>query len=379
MPCWGIDLSMNRSPIHHRLCWAGPAGLGRAGGGRGRPWTRLKSSLLKSALLKLALVISTLAGWSVKVEAQDGAATVPPPAAVRRPNAARPPQPVESTPVDYFRQLLAAKGEDRERLLATRPAAQHAQFRAILQEYERCTPEERERRLQALELRYRITATLRLAPAARTQAVARLSESVRPLVQDRLNYWNQLAPDVQRDLLANERLMRIVTSVSLGRTAAIGTALSSNELGRVEAAVRDWNNLPEGKRVAAEDAFRKVFESGSARSVEGKAWTEMEQDEIRRALARFKHLSPVQRSICIRNVPKLAGMSPAERAEFLRSAEEWREMTAEERQAWKNMVKRSPVLPPFPPGFRTQPPLPFRMPMFIPAVQTAKDTNATDR
>ncbi len=173
--------------------------------------------------------------------------------------------------------------------------------------------------------------------------------------------------------------MRVVTSVSPGRTAAVGTALSSSELGRVEAAVRDWNKLPEGKRVAAEEAFRKVFESGGAQSAAGKAWTEVEQEEMQRTLARFKHLSPVQRSICIRNVPKLAVMSPSERAEFLRSAEEWRQMTADERQAWKNMVKRSPVLPPFPPGFRTQPPLPFRMPMFIPAVQTAKDTNTTER
>ncbi len=366
---------MNRSPMNHTCRQSGVAEPGRACVGRSWPWALLP-------LLGFALIIAALAGWSVGVnaQAQGATGTVAPPA-VRRPNAARPPQPVESTPVDYFRQLLAAKGEDRERLLATRPAAQHAQFRAILQEYERCSPEERERRLQALELRYRITAILRLAPEARTQAVTRLSEAARPLVQERLNYWNQLAPDVQRDLLGNERLMRVVTSVSPGRTAAVrgGAALGSNELGRVEAAVRDWNKLPEGKRVAAEDAFRKVFESGDAPSVEGKAWTEMEQDEMRRALARFKHLSPIQRSICIRNVPKLAGMSPAERAEFLRSAEEWREMTPEERQAWKNMVKRSPVLPPFPPGFRTQPPLPFRMPMFIPAVQTAKQTNNSDR
>ncbi len=176
MPCWEIDSAMNRCLTSNERRAMTQAEPGRTTVRRWCRWPKLE----------VALLILALAGLPLKLEAQEGPATVAPPA-VRRPNAVRPPQPVESTPVDYFRQLLAAKGEERERLLASRPAGQHAQFRAILQEYERCTPEERERRLQALELRYRITAMLRLAPEARTQAVARLSEAVRPLVQERLN------------------------------------------------------------------------------------------------------------------------------------------------------------------------------------------------
>ncbi len=300
------------------------------------------------------------------------------PAAVapgRRAAAVRPPQPVESTPVDFFRQLLAASGDERERLLATRPAAQHSQFRSILQEYERCSPEERERRLLALELRYRITTLLRLPPEGRAQAVARLSDAVRPLVQERLAYWEQLAPDVQQALRDNERLIRVVAYVSPGRMAGTPArgALGSNELGRIEAAVREWNNLPENRRAAAEEAFRRVFEEAPKTPL-----TPAEQADMKRTLARFHQLSPARRNAVIRNAPKLAEMSPQERAAFLQSAEEWRQMSPEERTVWRNLVKRAPVFPPFPPGFRALPPLPVPLPTVRPVIQASNHTHQGD-
>src|SRR5215207_7138295 len=123
------------------------------------------------------------------------------------------------TPVDYFRELLAAKGPERERLLNSRPALQRPQFLAIIREYELCTSDERERRLQALELRFVITSMIRLAPTARTQAVQRLPEALRPMIRERLTYWDRLVPEVQQACLTNERIMRIVAYVSPGLTS----------------------------------------------------------------------------------------------------------------------------------------------------------------
>jgi hypothetical protein len=289
----------------------------------------------------------------------------------RRAAVAPPPVP---TPVGYFRQLLAAKGEERDKLLAVRPVEQRSKFRSIIQEYERCTPEEREKRLQALELRFVITSMLKMAPAARTQALERLNVSVRSLVRDRLEYWDKLAPDVQRKLLENERLISIITRVEPGVFASRPGTLGSNELGRVESAVRSWNqSLPEEKRATAEEAFRRLFEAGVAAASPITPLSPSEHDEMQRVLARFKHLTPAQRSACVRNFSKLAQLSPAERETFLRSADEWQRMSADDRLAWKSLVKSVRVLPPMPPGLRTLPPLP------VPSVsifQTA--TNASE-
>lgn len=261
------------------------------------------------------------------------------------------------SPVDYFRQLLSAVGEDRERLLGARKPEEHPKFRAFLKEYEGCTPEERERRLQALELRFLITSILRLPAEARAEAVERLPDAARDLVRARLDYWKQLAPDVQQAMLENERLMRIVAFVSAGYAGTARTP-GTNQLGRLESAVRSWNNLPEEKRVAAEAAFRHMFDPAPPRPVIAvQPLTAAETAEMERVLQRFKHLSAAQRSRCVRNFSKLAEMPPAERAAFLRSAEEWQRLSPEDREAWKNLVKRAPVFPPLPPGFRT-PPLP---------------------
>jgi hypothetical protein len=47
-------------------------------------------------------------------------------------------------------------------------------------------------------------------------------------------------------------------------------------------------------------------------------------------------------------------MTPAERAQFLKNAERWKEMSAADRQTWRTLVAK---LPPLPPGFGL-PPLP---------------------
>lgn len=284
---------------------------------------------------------------------------VPGTGAANEAGAGLPPAPVRKSPVDYFRQLLAATGEAREQLLAARPEGQREQFRAFLREYERLAGDERERRLQALELRFQLTSILRLGAEARTQAVARLPESSRAIVAERLEYWGRLTPDVQRALLENERLLRVVTFVSAGRAGAPGgAALDSNQVGRLETAVLNWNSLPEAKRSAAEEAFKRIFEPAPglpAKSVS--PLDPAEREAMQRALDRFKNLSPTQRSQCVRNFSRLAELSAGERQAFLRSAEEWQRMSPEDREAWRSLVRRVPILPPLPQGFRL-PPLP---------------------
>jgi hypothetical protein len=287
--------------------------------------------------------------------------------------------------MDYFRQLLSTQGEERERLLSQRPA-QREQFRVFIRAYESRPPEEREKRLQALELRLVITSLLRLQPGSRTQAVARLPESIRPLVKGRLDYWSQLAPDVQRILLENDRLLRIVTYVPPGNTApppplpsasnlAAATNSTARQLEQLAAAVRGWNSLSEGKRVEAEAVVRDLFVTKPGQSPpRHPPLNPTELTQMKSSLNRFKQLPVVQQSQCIKNFSELAKLPPAERQAFLRSAEEWQRMTPEDREAWRGLIKRARLIPPLPPGMRTPPPP--GGPRSIPSISVATNTNA---
>jgi hypothetical protein len=65
-------------------------------------------------------------------------------------------------------------------------------------------------------------------------------------------------------------------------------------------------------------------------------------------LKEFEKLPPKQRVLCLRNYAKFAGMSSTERAEFLKTAEKWSKMSPKERQAWRDLVARVPMMPPSP-------------------------------
>jgi hypothetical protein len=305
---------------------------------------RKRSRHFRSGLFCLALAAGVCAGPAAWGQAQSsGAAT-----GVAR--VQTPPVPVPGSPVEPFRRLLAADATERERLLALRQESQREPFRAALREYDRLSPGERERRLQALELRFQITHLLRLPPEARTQAFARLPAGYQPVVRVRLDYWNQFPSDVQKTFLTNERLMKIITVVPAGPPLP-RLPTSSNQLGRLNEAVLNWNDLPETKRRLAENRFKQMFEAGSSGGITS---SPVDRETMQRVLERFNHLTPVRRSSCVTNFSRFAAMSLEERRAFLQSAEEWQRMNAEDRQAWRDLVKHTPP----PPGYRQLPPLP---------------------
>jgi len=80
-----------------------------------------------------------------------------------------------------------------------------------------------------------------------------------------------------------------------------------------------------------------------------------ERADMELVLQRFRRLSPTQRRSCVDSFTRLATMPPAERSEFLRQAERWGSLPANERQAWRQIVNKLPVFPPIP---TATPPIP---------------------
>ena len=158
-------------------------------------------------LALFGLLVCWLPGTGLRVQGQ----TPPAPA---KPVPSLPPLPsAVKSPIDYFRDLLTAKPEEREKLLAGKTPEHRKVLENSLRSYEALTVEEREVRLRTMDLRYHLTTMLRTAPSNRTDRLKLIPEQERPLIEDRLKIWDGLSQEDQKEALENELLIRFVAAV----------------------------------------------------------------------------------------------------------------------------------------------------------------------
>ncbi len=299
-----------------------------------------------------------------------------------RPPVAPPPVPAQAgSPIDFFRQLIAAKPEERTQLLA----AKGPQLAKVLENYalayQALPAEERELRLRTMELRYHVTSLLQKSPTNRLERLKFVPERDRPLVEERLKYWDQLSADQQEEVLKNERLTREYIGAGVPKSSASPTSLTgqtSNQFVRIEKQFVQWQMLPESRRSEIQKHFTTIFELTDAEKAREKLLPlplgEEERQLMEQTLARFKQLSPSQRNACVQNFSKLASLSPTERREFLVSAQEWQKMKPDDREAWRKLVSKVPPMPPLPQSYRL-PPMPPGLRVPRAGAATAQNTN----
>ena len=268
------------------------------------------------------------------------------------------------SPIDYFRELLEASPADREKLLAGRSVEHRKVLENSLRAYQALTPDERELRLRTMDLRFYLSSFLRTAPSNRADRLQLVPAKERSLVEERLKLWDQFSTEDQKELLDNERLMRLFENVGAGaRPKEIPlTVQTSNQVRQIERELIRWQILPEVRRVQIQRNFIRIFQLTDAEKAREQLQPLSLSPEERRlmenTLDQFKGLSPLQRDLCIRNFRKFADLSPVERRQFLVSAQEWQKMKPEDRETWRKLVSKVPQLPPLPPRAVHTPPLP---------------------
>jgi hypothetical protein len=248
--------------------------------------------------------------------------------------------PALSSPVDFFRQLLALPPEAQEKALAARPPAARERIAAKLAEYQALDPDERELRLRATELHWWLMPMLRAPAAERAARLAQVPANLRELVESRLMQWSILPPPLQDEILSNETALHYF---SLVETASRPAATAGQQ--RI---AREFNQFFELTPEEKEQALNTLSEA--------------ERAQMQETLKSFEKLPPQQRLLCVRNYAKFAGMGAAERAKFLRNAESWSKMSPSERQAWRDLVQTVPIWPPMPPGLDPPNPVPPGVP-----------------
>lgn len=268
--------------------------------------------------------------------------------------AAEPAASGERNPVAVFRTLLAMRTDARATELAAKPARLREVLSTRLREYDTLAPVEREARLRATELRYHLNPLLTAAPDARTVRLAGIPDSFRPLVVERLAAWDKLPAEIQREVLANERLLQAMT-----QPAVVGALppLPPGLVPKVPDNVAQWQGLDARQREQLLDNFTHYFRlDDRAKTRVVAALPEPKRAETTRALDQFAQLTAGERAACLAALKQLGRMTAAEQAQFYANAELWQKMPASERAVWRKVVVEFPPLPPgagsppWPPG-----------------------------
>jgi hypothetical protein len=228
--------------------------------------------------------------------------------------------------VVFFRQLLAMSPAERFQCLTNRAPQIRARILAKVHEYLLLSPDDRELRLQSTELRWYLTPLFRQAPADRQTRLAQMPDDLRGLVKSRLAQWDLLPPSLQQEFLANDRAVTYFAHLP-----PAGSSPTNSGQPQITAQFEQFFELtPEEKQHALTTL------------------SDEERVQMEKTLKSFEQLPPQQRRLCVRNYARFAGMSAAERADFLKNAERWSQMSPQERQTWRDLVAQVPAWPPMP-------------------------------
>lgn len=280
--------------------------------------------------------------------------------------------PVKS-PVALFRELLAMTPAQRSDAIAIRPPDIQKRILEKLNEYELLPDELRELRLRETELRWYLRPLMDEPRTNRSALLVRIPDELRAQVQERLERWDLLPPNLQDEFKDNDLIASYFAQINSATPQEANAILSTIPADRrvvLEKGLDRWKEMSEDDRQKALAAFNQWFEL----TPEQKAKTldtvsDQERHEMEQTLSAYADLTLAQRAQCILSFKKFAGMSIAERQQFLKNAERWREMTPDERQKWRELVSMAPIMPP--PSFSRPRPNLIRAPQLsLPTIAT---------
>lgn len=275
----------------------------------------------------------------------------PPP--VRSAVPGRPPLPAVQAPVATLQELMEMSPEARAQALAKKPEASRKIVEARLKEFDALTPEQRKVRLRLMQLRWELLLLIRSSPADRAQNLKLIREEDRPLINERLEYWDKLSPDLQRWALENEMMLSYFISGEARSTSEL-----TNKLATLSFALREkltnsmtqWGQFSSQQQRRIYEDFREVFglaERERQRIVAQSLLTgstKEQREQIDTVLQLFEKLPRSQQEQWMTRFRKFTSMTMEERAQFLQNAERWATMPEKDKERWRQV----PVLPPLP-------------------------------
>lgn len=269
-------------------------------------------------------------------------------------------RPTLESPAESTRRLLVMNEADRQKFLAALSPTYRRSVEAKLKEYQALSPDERAFRLKLLDLRWHFTDLIRLPPANRPDRLALVLAADRPVLEARLTKWDELPPAEREELLTNQitisYFLRLASSTPAQRQE-IMRSLTDAQRDAVAAKLVQLGRLSEDTRQNMVSRFQQFFDLDDKEKEKVlNTLPDSDRQQLRQTLKVFDKRPLDRRDAYLRNLEKFINFTPDERGRFLQNAARWQAMPSTERQAWRDLVKKIPDMPPLPPGML--PPLP---------------------
>jgi hypothetical protein len=253
------------------------------------------------------------------------------------------------SPVAMFRELLAMSPEQRRGAISIRPPDIQKRILEKLDEYEILPGELRELRLRETELRWYLRPLMDEPRTNRMAALARIPAELRAQVEERLQLWDLLPSQLQEQFKDNDLIANYFAQARVGtpeQLADLTRLIPPERRKELEEGLEAWKGMSDDQRQRALAGFNRFFELTPEQKEKALGLVaDEERSQMEQTLASYASLTPEQRARCISSFEKFALMSVAERQQFLKNAERWREMPPEERQKWRELVNVAPIMP----------------------------------
>ena len=216
--------------------------------------------------LQSLVKIAILAPWMVVGAASLAQPSAPPATGTPRQltNAPSPTFSTSKCPVDTFRELLAMSSSERQQSLTNRSLVSQRMIQAKIKEYLELSPEMRELRLRATELRWYLLPLMNAPATNRVTQLSAIPEQVRPFVQDRLRLWDGLDPEAQKRLLSPAANIFAADAArsheSSNQTAVARAIISPARRQWLEKGIQHWQEMSEEQRQEIASQFFRFFE-----------------------------------------------------------------------------------------------------------------------
>ena len=274
-----------------------------------------------------------------------------------------PPLTAGTSATALFRRLLAMTPQEREAFLAEKFPDRQSYLRGRVQEYLALSPEEREQRLQALEIRAVMLPLMRIPSSSRAQYIEALPATNRAVIQQRLSTWDILPPPLQQDVLSNETAIRYFLQLQKPGASKeeVLVGVSPERRQQLELELARLSALTQEQRDQMVRNFERFFgDDPKQREKSIQSLSESERALVEPTLVRFGSMQPGERESALEGFKKFKALTSDEQKDFLRNAARWQDMTEKERQLWRQLVIKARITPPIPPPI--PPPQPHRIP-----------------
>ncbi|HOW66729.1 MAG TPA: DUF3106 domain-containing protein [Candidatus Paceibacterota bacterium] len=255
--------------------------------------------------------------------------------------------PAATSPVDFFQELLHKTPEQRALALADKSESRRQQILAKLQEYEALDPRQRELRLQATQLKWRLLTLMKLPPGERHIHLAKLAPDEKNQLEDRLHRWDQLPTNFQQAVLAEYYPQGSPGYIPATQRTSATSVPSRPYVSPPHTTPRTPLSVAEKEKILK--SFHQFFdltETEKQRILGLMDQASRQQTET--ALMTWQRMTAPQRQGLMKSVSIISELPPEQQERYLRMAEQWTRLAPNEQT---QLRKYAAQLPPLPAGF----------------------------